>query len=520
MTRDARARLLLLVAFTLAFKFWLASVFPYTGDEAYFTFWGAEPDPGFYDHPPAIGWLLALLLRISWAEWVLRLPVVVMPALVAAGVYAALKGHDAEKAVLAAAAYLLMPINVWNIFITTDTPLILFSFFSALAFWQAGLRRSLPLYALAGALLGMAFLSKYFAVLLGLVYLAYQLASPRPERNWRGFALAIACALPFAGVNLWWNYEHCWANLMFNLYNRHGDAGLSWKTPLAYVAALLYALSPVALVQLARARGWPSRLWRDASSRFFLLACTLPLALFGALSAVKLVGLHWVLSFVPFFFIAAALALTREQLRASVVYLGLFSLAHVAVITAAGAFPLEAWKGLRQYDGIVFHFRIADLLRELERYGEEFELAADGYSPAVTASYYRERLRRASPAGGPGDWRKSYVFVFGPASSHARHDDILTDFRRLAGRNVLVLRKSAPEDGDYRPYFRAVEYRTLVLSGATFHLVLGRGFDYAAYRERVLAPIRDRYYRIPWYLPQGRCYFCERYFDSRACPPG
>jgi len=259
--------------------------------------------------------------------------------------------------------------------------------------------------------------------------------------------------------------------------------------------------------------------WRDASSRFFFLACALPLALFGALSAVKLIGLHWVLSFVPFFFVAAARVLTREQLRASVVFLGLFSLVHVAGITAAGALPIEVWKGLRQYDGIVFHVRIADLLRELEPYQGEFELAADGYSPAVTASYYRERLRRASPAAGEqGDWRKSYVFVFGPASSHARHDDILTDFRRLDGKNILILRKNAPEDGDYRPYFRTVEYRTLVLSGATFHLVLGRGFDYAAYREGVLAPTRDRYYRIPWYLPQGRCYFCERYFDSRTCP--
>ncbi len=521
MTRDARARLLLLVALTLAFKFWLASVFPFTGDEAYFTLWGAQPDLGFYDHPPAIGWLLGLLLRFSWAEWVLRLPVVVMPLLVAAGVYAALKGRDADKAVLAAAAYLLVPINVWNVFITTDTPLILFSFFSALAYWQAGLRRSPSLYALAGALLGMAFLSKYFAVLLGLVYVAYEFASPRAERNWRGLALAAACALPFAGINLWWNYEHCWANLMFNLYNRHGDAGLSWKTPLAYAATLLYALSPVALVQLARSRGRRAGLWRDASGRFFLLACALPLALFGALSAVKLIGLHWVLSFVPFFFVAAALALTREQLRGSVVFLALFSLVHVAGIVAAGALPIETWKGMRQYDGIVFHVRIADLLRELAPYQGEFEIAADGYSPAVTASYYRERLRLASPgAADRGDWRKSYVFVFGPASSHARHDDILTDFRRLDGKNILVLRKNPPDDGDYRPYFRTVEYRTLVLSGATFHLVLGRGFDYAAYRARVLAPIRDRYYRIPWYLPQGRCYFCERYFDSRTCPAG
>jgi len=522
----ARARLFLLAALILAFKLWLAAAFPFTGDEAYFTLWGAVPDLGYYDHPPMIGWLLALLLRLSWAEWVLRLPVVLLPLAVAAGVYAALVRRDAEKALLAATAYLLVPINVWNVFITTDTPLILFSFFSALAFWQAVLRRSPLLYALAGALLGLAFLSKYFAVLLALVYLAYVVASPRGERNWAGLALTAACTLPFVGINLWWNYGHCWANLMFNLYNRHGDAGLSWKTPLLYGVTLLYVLSPVALAQLARSRDRVAGAWRDASSRFFVIACVLPLGLFTLLSAVKLVGLHWVLSFVPFFFIAAALILSREQLRGSVVFLGSLSLLHVAVILAAGAFPIDTWKGVRQYDGIVFHFRIGEVLREIERYRGEFELAADGYSPAVTASYYAQKLRSdpasfsAGKEGEEAGWRTGYVFVFGGASSHARHDDILTDFRRLEGRNILVLRKNVPDDRDYRPYFRSVEYRSFALSGASFHLVLGRGFDYAAYREGVLAPVRDRYYRIPSYLPQGRCYFCERYFAAPVCPAG
>jgi len=523
--RRSRVRLALLVALILAFKLWLAAVFPFTGDEAYFALWGAEPDLGFYDHPPMIGWLLALLLRLSWSEWVLRLPVVLLPLAVAAGIYAALVRRDPERALLAVAAYLLVPINVWNVFITTDTPLILFSFFSALAFWQAVLRRSLALYALAGALLGLAFLSKYFAVLLAVVYLAYVACSPRAQRNWAGLALTAACALPFAGVNLWWNYEHCWANLMFNLYNRHDDAGLSWSTPLLFGVTLLYVLSPVALAQLARSRGWAAGVWRDASARFFVVACALPLGLLAALSAVKLIGLHWVLSFVPFFFIAAGLVQSRAQLRGSVVFLGLFSLVHVAVIVAAGAFPLEKWKGLRQYDGIVFHFRIADVLHELDAYRGEFELAADGYSPAVTASYYGRRMAQAALRSGAAatqaaDWRKSYVFVFGAASSHARHDDILTDFRRLEGRNILVLRKNVPDDRDYRPYFRSVEYRSFALSGASFHLVLGRGFDYAAYREGVLAPVRDRYYRIPSYLPQGRCYFCERYFAAPVCPAG
>jgi len=524
-----------LIALILGFKLWLAAVFPFTGDEAYFALWGAEPDLGFYDHPPMIGWWLALLLKISWSEWVLRIPVVLLPFAIGAGIYAALARFDTEKALLAAGAYVLLPINVWNVFITTDAPLILFSFFSAFAFWQAELRRSRGLYALSGALLGLAFLSKYFAVLLGLVYLACMLASPREQRNWRGLAVTAACALPFAAINLWWNYENCWANLMFNIYNRHAGAGPSWKTPLLYAVTALYVLSPVALAQLARTRGWAANVWRDASSRLFFIAWALPFALFGGLSALKLVGLHWVLSFVPFFFIAIAMILSREQLRGSVVYLGLFSLLHVALIFAASAFPLDAWKGWRQYDGIVFHFRIGEVLRVLQPYRGDFVLTADGYSPAVTLSYYGRRLHRTGPddrSGSEGTsnstatkaprmrWRSYYVPVFGAASSHARHDDILTDFRQLDGRNMLVFRKNAPADDDYRPYFRTVEYRTFELSGATFHLVLGSGFNYAAYRDRVLAPLRERYYRIPSYLPQRSCYFCERYFTAPICPAG
>jgi hypothetical protein len=59
--------------------------------------------------------------------------------------------------------------------------------------------------------------------------------------------------------------------------------------------------------------------------------------------------------------------------------------------------------------------------------------------------------------------------------------------------------------------------RTIELRGATFHLVLGDGFDYPAYRARVLAQVRDRWYRIPAVLPIGRCYYCERYFPDAPC---
>ena len=143
-----------------------------------------------------------------------------------------------------------------------------------------------------------------------------------------------------------------------------------------------------------------------------------------------------------------------------------------------------------------------EILRELKPYAEEFDFATDGYSMSAVASFHSRR----------------HVAVFGAASSHARHDDILTDFRRLDGRNILVLRKDPPVDADYRPYFRSVEYRTISSAGATFHVVLGHGFDFAAYREKILKPLQQRYYAIPWYLPQGYCYFCERYLGTPTCP--
>lgn len=526
MTATPRQWLYGLVLATVAFKLWLSAVFPVTGDEAYFIYWGVAPALGYYDHPPMVGWLVAGLLHWSDAPWLLRLPVTVLPAFIALLLHAVLRrlpGDDAEgRAALAAIGFLLVPIQVWNIFITTDTPLVFWSFLSGLAFWMAVRMQgaaALRWYALSGALLGLAFLSKYFAVLLGITYLAYVVASPSGQRNWKGLFVAFVSALPFVAINLAWNYENCWANLMFNLYNRHDDAGLSWKTPLLYVVTVLYVLSPIALLALVRDRAWVGRFRSEPSLRLLVMLGGFPFLLFGVLSLVKQIGLHWVLSFVPFFFAAAALLFDRRILRRGAMLLGVFSVVHVAAILVTAALPMENWKSSRLYDGIVFHFRIADVLEQLKPYEGEYAIAADGYSAAVTASYYRGRFMpgAAGKVQATGT-REPYVFVFGEASSHARHDDLVTDFRRLAGQNILILRKSPPQDADYRPYFSSVEYREFDIAGARFHLVLGRGFDYERYRVAVLDKVRARYYAMPRYLPVGRCVFCERYADGRSCP--
>jgi hypothetical protein len=542
------------IGVTLAFRLWLAWWLPMTADEAHFVHWGEAPALGYYDHPPMVGWLLAALLQVSRAPLVLRLPAVVLPALVAIGIAWLVRDlargrhgpgspGDAETLGFGTAlAWLLVPVQVLNIAITTDTPLAFFSFLSLAAFalgaegaaeadaprspregdragMRASRRRSAALFAAAGVALGLAFLSKYFAVMLGVGYLVFTILVPGPGR-WRDMAIVLAAAAPFAIFNAAWNYEHCWANLLHNVYNRDTSGG--WYKPLVFAALLLYVSSPLLLWQLARG----ARAVRAAAAQpavAAIAACALaPLALLAAASPFKTIGLHWLFSFMPALFMTGAFALGAARIAASARFLAGFSALHAVLVVALASLPLETWQRLRQYDSIVEAVHSDELFAALKPYEGRFVFASSSYASAATLSYAGARLGFVAQPGATGDPREArrahYFLVFGPGSAHGRQDDLETDFRQLDGAAILVLRKSPADPQEYAPLFRSVEYRDVTVRGATFHLVLGRGFSFPAYRERVLAPVRERYYRIPRYLPQGRCYLCERYFGALTCP--
>ena len=470
------------LAATLVFRFWLGAALPITGDEAYFAIWGRRPDLGYYDHPPMVGWMLAPLVALSSAEWWLRLPAILLPAALALLVRHALTawfGREEETADLAGLAVLLVPMNVWNVLVTTDTPLALFSVASLLAFARQR-------FLLAGVLLGLAFLSKYFAVLLGLAYLAWAIAARRPA----AFGLAFLGALPFGLVNLYWNWQACWCNVMFNAINRHEGAEFAVATPVLFGLSLAYLAAP--LLWFA----WKGReRLRDPALAALLYAWLVPLAVFLLLSPVKRIGLHWLVSFIPALIMTVAIALERRALVVTLRWFGAFAVLHAAALIVLLALPLDTWKGNRLYPRLVLLFDAPAVLQALGPQLARYRLAAEGYSLAATLTHHAGRN----------------VPVFGAGSSHARHDDIVTDWRRHDGRDFLILRRDPPALDGYRPYFREVEALQFEVRGASFHAVLGRGLDYAAYRAGVLQEVRERWYRIPPWLPVGGCYFFERY---------
>ena len=318
---DVRRTFRLALWGTLLVKLLLAAWLPLTGDEAYFFLWGKYPDIGYYEHPPMVGWFLHLLLYVSDATWWLRLPAILLGTLIGWLIYRVLRPQlGTQQAALVGLLYLLAPLNVVGVLVTTDTPLILFSFLSALALARALRSDGYLWFVISGTLLGLAFLSKYFAVLLGISYGIYLLLVRRSARNALGLLLLFIAVLPFAALNVWWNYTHCWDNVLFNLYTRHGAAGIDWNNPALYLLTLIYLATPPLLLY-----GWRRRteLWqRLRSGELYLWLLLLPLLLFALLSLDARIGLHWVLAFYPFLFLALPVLFGELQLQRSIRFMG------------------------------------------------------------------------------------------------------------------------------------------------------------------------------------------------------
>jgi len=497
---------------SLLLRLWIANTFPITGDEAFFYWWGVYPDWGYYDHPPMVGWLIAAMrATLGDSLWSIRLPVVLLPLGIGAALWWALKGIDKTRAAWAVAFFWLAPLNWLNTLITTDTPLIFWSVLSACALMRAEQRPAVGpgadqtaygLYALSGVFIGCAFLSKYFAVVLGLTYIVY-FALYRRDRL-AGFALLVVCSLPFAAVNLGYNMSHGWSNIMFNAYNRNEGAVFEWRKPLTYLGMMAYLITPAAL-WLACKRYKSFRV-ASISTTHRLLAClvVVPLLFFALLSFKKVIGLHWVLSFYPFGFALLAFALPLQKLKIAAVGLAVFAGLHVALVAGLYMTTIGTWRTVaplsKIYPQVIRSYKTAELLQQIDSPGTV--LMADAYT---AASIY-------------GFERRQYVPVFGVGRFHARQDDMLVDFSVYQGKTIRIITAASPDLGDYIPYFERVSARTVMQDGAAFYVVEGVGFKYLAYQQGVLGDIFRRWYNIPKWLPMTGCPFCERYCGQVRCP--
>ncbi len=486
---------------SLLVRTWIGATFPITGDEAYFYWWGIYPDWGYYDHPPMAGWTIAAMLRLfDDSTLAMRIPALLLPTVLGAVLWWGFADLDREKTAWAIVLFWLTPINWLNALITTDTPLIFWSVLSICALARAERRatqdrHTYALQALSGLFLGLAFLSKYFAVVVGLAYLVYFLGFRRERLL--GLALLVLCATPGPLINLWWNMGHGWANIMFNVYNRNQGEVFSWHKPALYVLTWFYLLTPGFVWY-----GWKERAaWMRIVREQKLLATLIvvPLAFFALIALKKVVGLHWVLNFYPLFFVVLALAMPTALLQRCSQSMAIFLGIHVLALAAMYSTQLSDWKSVKIYPEIVRSYRTQALLAQVQ--APDTVLMATSYTPAAI---YGQTL-------------KTYVPVFGEGSFHARQDDLLVNFANFNGKTIRIIGFSQPHLDDYRAYFDSVSLITVSQDGVPFYAVEGRNFKWPIYRDTVLKTVFEKYHQIPSFLPMTGCPFCQNYCGEVRC---
>ena len=480
----------------------IISIFlPITGDEAYFVLWGKNLDYGYYDHTPFVGWILSALLTISDATWWLRLPSTLLPIFLSYGIYHILKQQQSKVAVIVALTFLVAPVNVINILITTDTPLILFSFISTWYFYQAIIssnldEKSYKFFVLTGLFLGLAFFSKYFAVLLGFTFGLYILLFQRNKRELMGLLIILLMVLPFVLINVWWNYNNCWSNILFNLYNRASGESDSLGNLYKYIGSLVYLYSPILIYFLIKNIKEYRNINRDTHMHLYLWIAIIPLSIFLILLIRKSIGLHWMLSFYPFAFIAFSPFLNIKQWNITFYFMLVLSGLHIIALSLVLILPVTTFTSdkfvIQNYE---FGVNPSKFLEKLKHYEKNYTFGMVSYGMASVASYHSNKR----------------FIIFSEGSVHARLDDKLTNYKELSGKNILLIKRSKENIEEYRQYFKSSARKVLEVDGVRFELILGQSFKYELYRAKILAAANKKYYTIPDWLPVGSCDFKEKY---------
>lgn len=277
----------------------LVLLLPMPGDEAYFALWGRTLDWSYYDHPP----MIALFVRAGtslFGETLIGIRVIAWAAMTMAGWWLC------RAAVLLFGSRIALAAVVWwhatlfaiafGVVATPDTPLLTFWALGlyALARVARGERRA---WLLFGVALGLALLSKYTALLLGIGAALWVLISPRQRHFLADPILYLAAALAFLIFSpvIWWNANHDWISFTFQAARAADSTPRGTVFILEHVGAQLGLATP--LIGAAVGVAVYLAAWRgvEGDDRHLLLAClALPASLlFGVIALQARVQGNW-----------------------------------------------------------------------------------------------------------------------------------------------------------------------------------------------------------------------------------
>jgi len=366
------------VAALVASRFIAGAMLPLSADEAYYWLWSKHLAAGYYDHPPAIAYLIrAGTTLFGKTSFGVRFVPLILSVAATWFVWRAADLLAGDKRSAAAAPLffnLMLMTAVETMAATPDASLMAASAMFLWTLAELQTTQDERWWVAAGAAGGLALLSKYTAFFLGAGALAWILFT-RDGRRWLASPwpyLGAVLALAIFSPNIWWNAAHRWQTFVFQ-FGRVGAGHFTLRYLAEFLAAQLLLASPVILYLGIR----------GTTRSALLAALALPAAVFFAVHSLhdRVQG-NWPCFLYPVLAVAAALT-PSTRLRTVAGPVAAFMLLVVYFQVLFDAVPL----GRRDPASRLLGYGVAAAVQTAER-GRPAAILTTDYETTAWFSFY------------------------------------------------------------------------------------------------------------------------------------
>ena len=416
-----------------------------TPDEAYYWLWGQHLAWSYYDHPPLLAWLQRLSYEaFGWNVFALRVMVIASNAGCLWIQWYWVKRFSSSKNLcktlaLSVTIWLSIPILMrYQSVAHQDHLLIFFGMLTAhfFALFALALRATKKirweLYFSGCVALGLAVLSKYNGVLIGIGIALWIISTPKMRpllrywQLWMGGLLSVLIQAPV----LVWNGLHGWTSFEYNLYDRIGQYNTGGPVPriAIFLVASIFFFSPYILMRISQSTTTRNEYIGIFSKPGLYIAIV---TIFAALifSIFDFVLPHWV-DVIVIFYIPILFLTVKSQKKLNVI--SIYGLVVGGVLTVMqGIFPFDKLVG-----GELPDFDLSYGLNEIAAMVEEGE-KVHGSNLVVTTDYRTASLLAF-------EMRRLDIQTIGFRKSQF---DLWSGLRDCVGKDAIIL---AHQDSERR----------------------------------------------------------------------
>ena len=486
----------LLLAF-IGLKIWLLFAWPLLGNEAYWIGLADHAALGYYDQPPMLGWLLAIMQTQSDALWWYRSVGFLSAVALSWGIFVLLSVAEPSlvfrrRHMLAALAFFVSPASLFLITTSPHALLALFGF-AGVAFYAVAVIRRAPLWAaFAGLFLGAALLSSPWAMVLFLGLVVFSVFH-YAKVGWLAPVLAGTGVFALGAIGFAYNFTHCWNHVLYGVFLPLEEAQFGYENLLAFLAVVLLFIGPWSVWYWRRCGARYTGIWQSDIGRVVSWSALPYLGVLLLVSLWHSVGLHWPILAIPVAWLvfralpeAALLGLFRWSAACSLVIVGL-----VAMFLQDPA----RWLGPNDRHSLALF--------------TQTEQACAAIAPIEGPLF---TLGQSSQAVIGVACKRPQTHIFASLSKFGREDDLNVDLKALDGAQLHLLLLGQDELVRIEPFFESIETQPIAVGASSYLLAKATGFRYDAYRTQILTPVVRRFYEAPYWFPQpGGCPVKERY---------